>query len=291
MQENPYSTSMVGPAPDGPPAADQLAGHAARGGHHVVGRLAEIVDRADDLGVGRRSRAAGSRSASMWASHSPRTVRRPGGPSAGGRASPPARPRSSSAAAASRDHRERAVLDRVEAGGVELTSRTSGREYRPRRGREVLQPSSHREHQVRLGRKGIGRGRAGDAERPGVQRVVVRDEGAPGGGLGRPGCRAARRIPGACGPAPGVPHAAAEHQQRACATRATTAAARRRRGSVGPRARRRACTTGSNSASGKSKASACTSCGSARVTGPAVGRDRSAPARPAAASRAAARGG
>nr|BFF02306.1 hypothetical protein GCM10020241_39810 [Streptoalloteichus tenebrarius] len=111
------------------------------------------------------------------------------------------------------DDGERAVLDRVEPRGVEGDQPGLGVEHRPGRGGEVLEPRAHGQHQVGAAGERVGRGGAGDAQRPGVQRVVVRDEGAAGGGLrDRDAVRLGElhRDP----PGPRVADAAAEHEQR-----------------------------------------------------------------------------
>ena len=82
------------------------------------------------------------------------------------------------------DHRERPVLGGIEARGVQrdqLDLRIA--EHGPGAGGEVLEARADREHHVGLGGKGIGRGAADHAERPGVVGMIVGQGGAPGDGL------------------------------------------------------------------------------------------------------------
>ena len=62
--------------------------------------------------------------------------------------------------------------------------RVSGAEDRPRAGGEVLQPRADGEHHVGLGGERVGRGRADDADRADIHRMVVDERGAAGDGLG-----------------------------------------------------------------------------------------------------------
>ncbi len=208
-----------------------------------------------------------ARSRSISASQSAFTARRPVGPR--GRRDPVAQGvvELDQHLARVADHRLGAVLDRVEAGGVDGDDPHVAGEAGPRRGGEVLQPGPDREHHVGLAGERVGRGRADDAERAAVQ----------AGGRAAPGCgrrrsrRPVRRAPPRTRP-PRRRHPSSAPRRRA------PAAAARRRGSRPPqpasasrsaRGRGTRCTRGSKNASGKSHSSACTSCGSASVTGPA----------------------
>jgi hypothetical protein len=104
------------------------------------------------------------------------------------------------------------VLDGVEARRVEGHQPDVGGEDRPRRRREVLQPRPDRQHDVRGGREDVRRRRAGDAQRPGVQGVRVRNQRPARGGFHD-------RDPVPLGEVqrpsrgPRIPDTAAEHQQ------------------------------------------------------------------------------
>ena len=77
-----------------------------------------------------------------------------------------------------------AVLVRVEARGVEADDARVVAEHRPGAGGEILQPRADREHHVGLGRQRVGRGRADDADRADIHRMVVDQRRPAGDGLG-----------------------------------------------------------------------------------------------------------
>ena len=250
----------------GAPAAVQLAGHAARRGQHVVVRSGRVVDDAGHLGVGERPvDHAGPQPVDLGV---PRGLLL-------GSAAGPARRRDPGAErgreldqhlARVADDLLGAALDRVEARGVDRDHPHALGEAGPRRRREVLQPGADREHEVGLGRDRVGRRRADDAERAGVQRVVVGHQRAAGDGL-HDGYAVRLRERDRLGGGTRVAHPAAQHQQRP-GGRADRSRGRRQARRVGARPGHAVHAACSKNASGKSHSSACTSCGSASMTGP-----------------------
>ena len=105
------------------------------------------------------------------------------------------------------------MLDRVEPRGVDGDDPDVAREAGPRRRGEVLQPGPDGDHHVGLGGQRVCRGGPDDAERAGVQRVVVRHQGAAGDGLHDRYAVRLRERDG-LGSSARVAHASAQHQER-----------------------------------------------------------------------------
>ena len=199
----------------GAPAAVQLAGHPPGGGEHVVVGTRGVVDDPGDLGVGERPVGADAARAQPVDGRVPGgpPARRAGGPRVGGRPAGQSLAELQQRLARVAHHGQGAVLDRVEAGGVDGHDPHVGGEAGPRGGGEVLQPGADGQHHVGLGREVVGAGRAHDAQRPAVQAVVMRHQRAAGDRLDdgdAMGLGEGERLRGRAG----VAHAAPEDEQR-----------------------------------------------------------------------------
>ena len=250
------------------PQLVQVAGHATRPRRprRRVGSD-DAVDGADHLALGgQRAVAEPCRRARPTSSQAAASSRARSRCSSGTEQPSSASASASSPSRASATSGSPACLNASTGATLRLTNRVRRAEQAARGGREVAPAGADAEHHVGLARQRVRRGRAGRADRA---------DAAAGGRRAASPCRPASRRPGCRSPRR-ARAARRSPRRRSCRRPRRSAGARAPRSSAaasasgaGSGSGRRTCQTRrSNSSSGQSNASACTSWGSASVTAP-----------------------